>query len=154
MSRERTLAEWSQDSQVVITTYNKCKLVVDGCVDKPGLYNLKDYLVSSLSGGMLWLVPRKAQKLYEIREGNGNDGCRRRGTVESESAGQALILAYRMGMINPPPDVRPTVDVEGDSIQAYLVSHVGCNDLGCRWCAEANDIVAIEQRLQEFSQSK
>jgi len=93
-------------------------------------------------------------KLYEIREGNGNDGCRRRGTVEAESARQALIKAHRMGMICSPWDVRPTMDIEGDDEQAHLASYVNCNDLGCRWCAEANDIVAIEQRLREFSQSK
>jgi hypothetical protein len=93
------------------------------------------------------------KRSYEIREGNGFDGCRRRGTVEAESAREALILAHRIGMICSPWDVRPTIDVHGDATQAYLISHVGGNESGCRWCAEANDIVAIERRIQEFSDS-
>jgi len=92
------------------------------------------------------------KKVYEIREGNGRDGCYRRGTIEAASAKEALLLADQSGMICSPPDVRPTIDVEGDDIQAYLVSYVGGGEFGCRWCAEANDIVAIDLRLQKFSQ--
>ena len=92
------------------------------------------------------------KKVYEIREGNGLDGCYRRGTIEAASAKEALILAHRLGMICSPGDVRPTIDIEGDDIQAYLVSYVGGGESGCRWCAEANDLVAIERRLQKFSQ--
>jgi len=92
------------------------------------------------------------KKVYEIREGNGKDGCYRRGTIEAESAKEALILADQIGMICSPSDVRPTIDIEGDDEQAYLVSYVGGGEFGCRWCAEANDIVAIDLRLQKFSQ--
>jgi len=91
------------------------------------------------------------KKVYEIREGNGKDGCYRRGTIEAVTAKEALILAHRLSMISTPPDVRPTIDIEGDDEQAYLVSYVGGGESGCRWCAEANDIAAIEKRLQEFS---
>jgi len=94
------------------------------------------------------------KKVYEIREGNGLDGCYRRGTIEAASAKEALILADQIGMICSPGDVRPTIDVEGDDIQAYLVSYVGGGEFGCRWCAEANDIVAIDRRLQKFSDPK
>lgn len=86
-------------------------------------------------------------KKFEIREGNGNVGCYRRGYVEAETAGKALIKAHRQGMICSPRDVRITKDIEGDDVQAYLNSYVGYNDLGCRWCAEACDVEEINKRI-------
>jgi hypothetical protein len=88
-------------------------------------------------------------KSFEIREGNGNVGCYRRGVVEAETAGKALIKAHRMGMICSPWDVRVTKDIEGDDVQAYLTSYVGNGPLGARWCAESHDVEEINKRISE-----
>ena len=79
-------------------------------------------------------------KKFEIREGNGNVGCYYRGIVEANTASEALIKAHREGMICSPWDVRITKDIDGDDVYANVASFVGCNDLGCRWIAEAKDI--------------
>jgi hypothetical protein len=75
---------------------------------------------------------------YEIREGNGNDGCYRRGTIEANSAFDALRLASRRKMIHKPYDVKLR-DMDGDDQYAYLCSYVApiFGD-SCRWIAEAN----------------
>ena len=59
-------------------------------------------------------------KKFEIREGNGNVGCYRRGYVEAETAGKALIKAHRQGMICSPRDVRVTKDIEGEVVQCII----------------------------------
>ena len=88
-------------------------------------------------------------KSFEIREGNGNVGAYKRGFVEAENARKALITAHRIGMICSPWDVRITKDIEGDDVQARVESFVGCNDLGVRWLAEANDVEEINRRIHE-----
>lgn len=78
------------------------------------------------------------KKLYEIREGDGNDGCYRRGTIEATDAFQALRLASRRGMIQKPRDVKLS-DFSGDDEHCYAVSYVApIYGDACRWCAEAN----------------
>lgn len=88
-------------------------------------------------------------KQFEIREGNGNVGCYKRGYVEAETAGKALIKAHREGMICSPWDVRVTKDIEGDNVQAYLNSYVGNGPLGVRWSAEACDVEEINKRISK-----
>lgn len=83
-------------------------------------------------------------KKFEIREGNGNDGCYKRGIVEAESASKALIKAHRQGMICSPRDVRITKDIEGDDFQATVSSYAGGFDYA-RWTAEANDIEYMDR---------
>lgn len=76
---------------------------------------------------------------FEIREGDGNDGCRRRGIVEAENAFDALRLASRTGMICKPRDVVLRRDIDGDNEHAYVASYVApIYGDSCRWLAEAH----------------
>jgi len=78
-------------------------------------------------------------KEFEIREGDGNDGCRRRGTIEAADAFDALRLASRTGMIHKTRDVVLKHDIDGDADHAYVASHVApIYGDSCRWLAEAH----------------
>lgn len=75
---------------------------------------------------------------YEIREGDGNRGCYRRGIVQARNAFHALELASRSGMICKPRDAK-LADIDGDDQNAYLASYVApIYGDACRWLAEAN----------------
>jgi hypothetical protein len=78
-------------------------------------------------------------KMFEIREGDGNDGCRRRGEIEANNAFEALRKASRMGLIHKPWDVVLKRDIDGDGEAAYVASFVRpiFGD-SCRWCAESH----------------
>ena len=78
-------------------------------------------------------------KTFEIREGDGNEGTYRRGTVEAVNAFEALRLASRRGLISKPRDVVLSRDIDGDNQNAYAASYVSpiYGDV-CRWTAEAN----------------
>lgn len=81
---------------------------------------------------------------YEIREGDGNDGCYRRGTIEAPNAFEALRRASRMRMICKPYDVTLR-SMDGDEQSAYLASYVApIYGDACRWCAEAHLVRASE----------
>ena len=75
---------------------------------------------------------------FEIREGDGNQGCFRRGEVEAKDAFDALRIASRTKMICKPYDV-VLRDTDGDEQHAYLASYVApiFGD-SCRWLAEAH----------------
>ena len=76
---------------------------------------------------------------FEIREGDGNDGCLRRGTIEAADAFDALRLASRKGMIRKTPDVVLKRDIDGDNQHAYVASHTSpIYGDSCRWLAEAH----------------
>lgn len=79
--------------------------------------------------------------LFEIREGDGNMGCYRRGVIEAEDAYEALRKASRQKMICKPRDVVLTRDIEGDDQFAVVCSYVApiFGDV-CRWVAEASII--------------
>lgn len=75
--------------------------------------------------------------MFEIREGNGNDGEYYRGVIEADSPFKALQLASRRRMIWKPKTV--TLDaMDGDDHHAYLIDYVApiFGD-ACRWCASA-----------------
>lgn len=76
--------------------------------------------------------------LFEIREGDGNEGCFRRGTISAVDAFEALRLASRRGMIYKPRDTKVS-DIDGDNEHASWCSYVApiFGD-ACRWIAEAN----------------
>jgi hypothetical protein len=77
-------------------------------------------------------------KEYEIREGDGNDGCRRRGTIQATDAFDALRRASRVGMIRKPRDVVLRRDIDGDDQYAVVASYVApIYGDSCRWVAEA-----------------
>ena len=85
-------------------------------------------------------VKDKAEANYLIREGDGNDGCYRRGVVRATNAYEALRLASRDGLICKPRNVR-LADIEGDDEQAYLCDYdhtIFCD--ACAWMAEASYI--------------
>jgi len=74
---------------------------------------------------------------FTIREGDGNDGCYRRGTVIADNAYEALRKASRQKMIFVPNGVRITKDIEGDNEQAYVMKLVNGFDYAV-WVAEAH----------------
>ena len=85
-----------------------------------------------------------ALNTYEIREGDGNQGCYRRGTIEACNAFEALRLASRRGMIHKPYDVT-LGSMDGDDQNAYLASYVApIYGDSCRWCAESHLVRASE----------
>ena len=74
---------------------------------------------------------------FEIREGDGNVGCYRRGTVMAIDAFDALRLASRQGLIRKPWDVKLS-QADGDDISASLASFVKpIYGDACRWIASA-----------------
>lgn len=77
--------------------------------------------------------------MFEIREGDGNDGCFRRGQIEATNAFEALRKASRTGLITKTRDVRMKYDIDGDDQHAYVASFVApIYGDACRWCAEAH----------------
>jgi len=83
-------------------------------------------------------------KHFEIREGDGNEGCYRRGTIEASNAFEALRKASRTGMIHKTRDVTLR-SMDGDDEHAYLASYVSpIYGDACRWCAEANLVEGSE----------
>jgi hypothetical protein len=79
------------------------------------------------------------QFVFEIREGDGNAGEYHRCDIMATSASEALILAHRHGFIRSPWDIRITRDIDGDNVNAYVVSYVKpiFGD-SCRWSASAS----------------
>ena len=100
-------------------------------------------------------------KTFEVREGDGNEGTYRRGTVEAVNAFEALRLASRRGLISKqveavnafealrlasrrgliskPRDVVLSRDIDGDEQNAYAASFVSpIYGDACRWTAEAH----------------
>lgn len=76
---------------------------------------------------------------FQIREGDGNDGCYRRGVLEATDAFDAIRKASRTGMICKPRDVVLKRDIEGDDQHAYVASYVApIYGDACRWLAEAH----------------
>ena len=76
---------------------------------------------------------------YIIREGDGNDGCYRRGTITATDAFDAIRKASRTGMIWKPRDVVLKRDIEGDDEFAIVSSYVRpIYGDACRWVAEAH----------------
>jgi len=75
--------------------------------------------------------------MFEIREGNGNDGEYRRGTIEAADAFEALRKASRSRMIWKPKTVTLS-SADGDDLQAHLADYVApiFGD-ACRWTASA-----------------
>lgn len=82
--------------------------------------------------------------LFEIREGDGNVGCYRRGVIEAEDAYDALRKASRRGMIHKTRDVVLSRDIEGDDQFAIVSSYVApiFGD-ACRWVAQAMIIEGV-----------
>lgn len=81
-------------------------------------------------------VKRELQE-YEIREGDGNQGCYRRGTVMAIDAFHALRVASRKGLIRKPWDAKFS-QTDGDCSFADLASYVSpIYDGACRWIATA-----------------
>lgn len=76
--------------------------------------------------------------LFEIREGNGNDGTWRRGEIEARNAFDAIRKASRTKLIWKTRDVVLKNDIEGDNQFAIVCSYVApiFGD-SCRWIAEA-----------------
>jgi hypothetical protein len=77
-------------------------------------------------------------KTFEIREGDGNDGCYRRGTIEATDAFEALRKASRQKMIWKPKCVT-LASMDGDDQAAYLTDY--CHSIfgdAAAWCAEAH----------------
>jgi hypothetical protein len=82
--------------------------------------------------------PVVALKTFVIREGDGNDGCYRRGTVEATDAFEALRKASRTKMIWKPKCVTLS-SMDGDDQSAYLTDY--CHSIfgdAAAWCAEAH----------------
>ncbi len=77
--------------------------------------------------------------VFEVREGNGNEGECRRCEILAPNAYHALILAHCRGFITSPWDVKITKDIEGDTTNAYVASYVKpiFGD-ACRWSASAS----------------
>ena len=61
---------------------------------------------------------------FEIREGDRNQGCFRRGTIEAENAYDALRKASRTKMIFKTRDVVLKRDINGDEQFAVVCSYV------------------------------
>lgn len=79
--------------------------------------------------------------MFEIREGDGNQGTYHRETIDAKDAFQALRLASRRGIINKPKDVVLKDDIEGDDEYAIVCSYVApIYGDSCRWVAEARKI--------------
>ena len=78
-------------------------------------------------------------KTFEIREGDGNDGCYHRGEIAASDAFEALRLASRRGLIRKPYDVVLKRDIDGDDQHAVVASYRSpiFGD-ACRWVAEAH----------------
>lgn len=75
---------------------------------------------------------------FEIRCGNGNDGCYRLGTIQAKDAFYALIKASRIGLFNKPKDCKIAY-IDGDDQHASWCSYVApIYGDACRWIAEAN----------------
>ena len=76
-------------------------------------------------------------KTFEIREGDGNQGCYCRGTIEAVDAFDALRKASRQRMIWKPKCVTLN-SMEGDDQYACLADycHMIYGD-SCGWVAEA-----------------
>ena len=82
--------------------------------------------------------PVVALKTFVIREGNGNDGCYRRGTIEATDAFEALRKASRTRLIWKPKCVT-LASMDGDDQSAYLTDY--CHSIfgdAAAWCAEAH----------------
>jgi hypothetical protein len=61
----RTFAQWSKETGILPTTktieHNAISVVIDITdPNRPELWELADYIVSSASGAVVWLVPRKS----------------------------------------------------------------------------------------------
>ena len=88
-----------------------------------------------------WALPHimvlVATRSFEIREGDGNQGEYRRGTIEADDAFEALRLASRRGLICKPKVVM-YADFDGDDQSCYAASYVSpiWGD-ACRWTASA-----------------
>ena len=88
-----------------------------------------------------WALPHimalVATRSFEIREGDGNQGEYRRGTIEAEHAFEALRLASRRGMIFKPKDVT-YASFDGDDQHCHAASYVSpIYGDACRWTASA-----------------
>lgn len=82
-------------------------------------------------------------KFFEIREGDGNQGCYRRGTIEAADAFDALRKASRQRMIWKPKCVTLN-SMDGDDHSAYLTDY--CHTIygdACAWCAEAHLVETV-----------
>jgi len=53
-----TLKEWSQLANISPQSHEGCKIVPIILEHHRGLFRLSDYLVSSVTGGSVWLVKR------------------------------------------------------------------------------------------------
>jgi hypothetical protein len=77
---------------------------------------------------------------FEVREGDGNEGCYRRGEVNAFNAYDAMRLASRRGLICKPYDVTLNA-IDGDDVNAYLASYrAPIFGDACRWCAETHRV--------------
>ena len=79
--------------------------------------------------------------IFEIREGDGNDGTYFRTKIVADDAHQAIRKASRMKIIHKPKDVILKNDIEGDDEHAIVASYVRpiFGD-ACRWVAEARQL--------------
>jgi hypothetical protein len=82
-------------------------------------------------------------KTFEIREGDGNQGCYRRGTIQASNAFEALRKASRRRMIWKPKDVTLN-SFDGDDEHCYAASYVApIYGDACRWIAEAHIVESV-----------
>lgn len=56
-----TLLEWADKQPVLLNTYNGQYLIPDvmGLVDRARAWHLSDYLVSAVSGGVIWFIEKE-----------------------------------------------------------------------------------------------
>jgi hypothetical protein len=107
-----------------------------------------DEIQSRFNEGLVNADGKPMEWVFEIREGDGNQGEFHRCDIMATSASEALIKAHRHGFIASPWDVRITKDVDGDGLRAWAASYVmpiysDC----CRWSASAR--LAIDSRNQK-----
>jgi hypothetical protein len=87
---------------------------------------------------------------FEIREGDGNNGCYHRGEVEAKDAFDAIRVASRTKMIYKPRDVVLSRDIDGDDQYACAASYVApIYGDACRWIAEARLVEVAEQMTEK-----
>lgn len=63
MIQDKTLKQWATENKVVVETHKSGAKVVVATDKNPDMFSLCDYVVSSHTGGVYWLVKRS----YESR---------------------------------------------------------------------------------------